>query len=153
MDSGGFEYMCESGHEPHYWWGGGASRTDDAISLERPGSPDACIKCGEPTVGHELGAGWRCAKGHLTPLPTETILQEATRVVDGARQSDYGDPRENHGRTAAMWSGYLGILISPRQVCMMNVLQKCSRDAHKPKRDNLVDVAGWARNAEMCENE
>jgi hypothetical protein len=34
---------------------------------------------------------------------------------------------------------------------MLNALQKISRDCNAPKEDNLVDMAGWALNAEMCE--
>lgn len=82
-----------------------------------------------------------------------SILEEAARIVDGPRRADYGTPLENHGRTAALWSAYLGVPITPRQVCMLNVLQKVSRDAHAPKRDNLVDIAGYARNAELCETQ
>ena len=77
------------------------------------------------------------------------ILKEAARVVDGPRQESYGHPLRNHARTAALWSAYLGVTITPRQVCMLNSLQKISRDANRAKRDNLVDLAGWARNAEM----
>lgn len=77
------------------------------------------------------------------------ILAEAQSIVDGPRRDDYGPPAVNHARTAALWSAYLGVDISPRQVCMLNILQKVGRDAHAPKRDNLVDIAGWARNAEL----
>lgn len=83
--------------------------------------------------------------------PCASILDEAAAVVNGPRRSDYGTPLENHTRTAALWSAYLGVPITPRQVCILNVLQKASRDAHAPKRDNLVDIAGWAENAHQCE--
>jgi hypothetical protein len=89
------------------------------------------------------------------PAPAESILDEARRVVDGPRRETYGHPRENHARTAAMWTAYLGkkllpgATISMRDVCQLNSLQKISRDANAPHRDNLVDQAGWARNAEM----
>ena len=83
----------------------------------------------------------------------ETILQEAARVVDGPRQSDYGHPLDNHNRTAAMWSAYLGITITAEQVSIMNILQKCSRAAKRITRDTLVDVAGYARNVEMIQQE
>ena len=82
-----------------------------------------------------------------------SILSEAEAIVGGARQADYGTPLANHSRTAALWSVYLGITVTPRQVCMMNVLQKVSRDANAPKRDNLVDIAGYAENANLCEPE
>jgi len=80
-----------------------------------------------------------------------TILSEAHEIVNGDRHQDYGKPEVNHARTAQMWSDYLGIVVTPRQVCMMNILQKISRDVHRTKRDNLVDIAGWAENAERCD--
>lgn len=81
----------------------------------------------------------------------ETVLEEAARVVDGPRRNDYGTPSENHSRTAAMWSKYLGIEVTMQDVCMLNILQKCARGAHRITRDTLVDIAGYARNAELCE--
>lgn len=77
-------------------------------------------------------------------------LAEASEVVDGPRRATYGHPAENHTRTAMMFSAYLGIVVTPRMVCMLNALQKISRDRHADHHDNLVDLAGWARNAEMC---
>lgn len=84
----------------------------------------------------------------LAPAPT-TILQDATEVVDGQRRSDYGHPSINHNRTAALWSAYLGVPITAEQVCWCMILTKASRDANCPKRDNLVDTAGYARNLEL----
>jgi hypothetical protein len=87
----------------------------------------------------------------------ETILEEAQKIVDGPRQASYGDPVINHNRTAMMWSAYLaGKIEKPlnaRDVCNMMVLLKMSREAHAPTRDNLVDAAGWARNAEIVSDE
>lgn len=80
-----------------------------------------------------------------------SILSEAANIVDGDRMQTYGTPRENHSRTAALWSAYFGFNITPRDVCMMNVLQKASRDRFKPHRDNLIDIAGYAENAQRCE--
>lgn len=83
--------------------------------------------------------------------PTGSILAEAEAIVHGSRQADYGTPLANHSRTAALWSAYLGIPVTARQVCMLNILQKVSRDVHHSKRDNLVDIAGYAENANLCE--
>lgn len=80
-------------------------------------------------------------------MSTETILDEAKRVC-AERQAAYGPPQKNHDMTAALWSVYLGIPISARDVCLLNGLQKVSRDrCGKPKRDNLTDLAGFADNA------
>ena len=87
-----------------------------------------------------------------------SVLDEAARLVHGDRQEAYGHPADNHACTAAMWNAYLerrGAFdenfpgLTARDVCWLNILQKASRDAHEPKRDNLVDTAGWAANADM----
>lgn len=87
---------------------------------------------------------------HALPA-VNSILAEALKIVYGDRRASYGTPAENHSRTAALWSAYLGVPISPREVCLLNVLQKIGRDAHAPGRDNLVDIAGYAENAHLCE--
>ena len=67
--------------------------------------------------------------------PRRSILDEAAEIVDGARQLFYGPP-----------AAYLGAPVSAADVCALNILQKLSRDRHAAKRDNLVDVAGYAEN-------
>ena len=81
--------------------------------------------------------------------PSETpsklsVLDEAKRIVSGSRNDDYGTPERNHARIAQMWSAYLGVEVTPRDVCAMMVLVKVSRDRNAAKRDNAVDIAGYA---------
>lgn len=91
--------------------------------------------------------------------PPPNVLLEAQHITAGDRQRYYGHPLDNHGATAALWTAYLrrrrmlphGTALSARDVCMLNVLQKVSRDANRQHRDNLVDIAGYARNAEMVD--
>lgn len=87
-----------------------------------------------------------------------TVLDQAAQLVDGDRQDAYGHPSVNHACTAALWEAYLtrrGDSERPWQgidaydVCLLNILQKVSRLAHSRTRDGLVDIAGFARNAEM----
>jgi len=78
-------------------------------------------------------------------------LEEAIEITGGDRNKDYGKPEDNHKRTAAFWTHYLGYKVNARQVCMMNVLQKISRDVAHPKRDNIVDIPGYCRNIWMIE--
>lgn len=79
----------------------------------------------------------------------ETILEEAQRLVHGDRQQDYGHPLDDFSKTAAMWSAILGCKVTAEQVglCMMTV--KISRQLNRPKRDNLVDAAGYAATVQM----
>ena len=99
-----------------------------------------CVLCHAPIMEPQPKA---------TVNPDRSILKEAAEIVYGPRREDYGTPSANHGRTAALWAAYLGVPITARQVCAVNILQKLSRDAHAPKRDNLVDVAGYAENADI----
>lgn len=80
----------------------------------------------------------------------QTVLDEAKRLSYGDRNHDYGTPADNHKRTAALWSDYLGIRLTARDVCAFNILQKLSRERYRPKRDNLVDVCGYADNMDRC---
>ena len=69
------------------------------------------------------------------------------------RRRSYGNPAGNHRTTAELWIAYLArrfgvrLALGPRDVCLMNILQKISRDAHAAMWDNLVDIAGYAENA------
>ena len=86
-----------------------------------------------------------------------SILHDAYQAVHGDRNRDYGHPRTNHTATAELWRAWvkrkygLDVPFDARAVCWMNILQKASRDANAPKRDNLTDTAGYAENAQMCE--
>ena len=96
------------------------------------------------------------------PKPSQhaTILHEALSITSEERHKSYGHPRQNHETTAAFWSAYLrrkygadAPQLEGRDVCLMMILLKISRDSHFTTRDNLVDIAGYARNAEMIEEE
>jgi hypothetical protein len=69
------------------------------------------------------------------------------------RATHYGSPLTNHTRTAGLWSSYLGIAITPDQVCFLNILQKIARGQTQVTRDTLVDIAGYAGNIEMIQQE
>lgn len=80
---------------------------------------------------------------------TESVLVEAERLVHGDRQASYGHPIDDFTRTAKMWSAILGFPISPEQVGLCMCAVKISRQCNKPKRDNLVDLAGYAETVHM----
>ena len=91
----------------------------------------------------------------------ETILEEAQRIIHGPRNQDYGHPLDNHGTTASLWGAYLEALqrrggsLGPEDVCYLNILQKIARAVTTGvyKRDTPVDVAGYAGNVEMIQEE
>lgn len=86
---------------------------------------------------------------------SETILQEAQRLVYGDRQASYGNPFDDFSKTAALWTVVLGDIlqsgtkVTPEQVAMCMVQVKVSRQLHGPKRDNLVDGAGYFATLEL----
>lgn len=88
------------------------------------------------------------------------ILEKADDVTRNARQSSYGHPTDNHSNTARFWQAYMerrygvDVNITALDVCYMMVLLKVSRLANEPTQiDSLVDIAGYARNAEMILDE
>lgn len=86
----------------------------------------------------------------LEALDCEDILHEAYRLTSGDRQNSYGPPDQDFQRTATMWEVLLGCPVSTVQVAMCMVAPKMSRMTHQPKRDSLVDMAGYTRCAQMC---
>ena len=80
---------------------------------------------------------------------SESILEEAQRLVHGDRGEDYGHPINDFTRTGKIWSAILGINVSAEQVALCMVGVKISREVNKPKRDNRVDAAGYLETLDM----
>lgn len=94
----------------------------------------------------------RDALGYVRPALEQaalSVLDEAKATIDD-RMESYGSPKPSFVRTAALWSAYFGHPITPRQVCMAMILLKVSRDSFAPKHDNLVDIPGYARVAQLA---
>ena len=111
------------------------------------------------------GDPWRGVRGEPTPPnapcckfegdPSEcaftdkdlSILPEAHGLVYGDRQASYGHPAVDFSRTAALVNVLLASKLSkdlgPEDVALFMVAVKLSRECHEPKRDNLVDAAGY----------
>lgn len=92
--------------------------------------------------------------GYAWPDPTgdkpASVAIEAHAAVYGDRQDDYGHPREDFTRTAIIWTGLLqhklaeGSYIEAEDIARCQIGVKLARDVHSPKRDNRVDMAGYA---------
>lgn len=84
-----------------------------------------------------------------------TILQEAQSLVYGARNADYGHPADDFAAVAKAFNAYVEKkynIVGPLEavdVPIFQMLVKIMREANKPKRDNLVDIAGYAATLEM----
>ncbi len=81
----------------------------------------------------------------MTPVVEESPLMEAQRIVAGARQDAYGHPFDDFTRTGRMWGAILGVDdVPPDKVALCLIAVKISREVNAPKRDNVVDIAGYA---------
>jgi hypothetical protein len=120
-----------------------------------------CKKCGAVGDVRELPAAfsYRHPENRPTaPLAASlTILDEAAEIVAGPRRRAYGGPREGLGRIAGLWASYLADRPDARKaldaadVARMMILLKIARDAHRPSRDNLIDIAGYAECLEIVQ--
>lgn len=84
---------------------------------------------------------------------SETAVQEAQRLVHGDRGDSYGHPLDDYTKTAALWSVILGTDVTPEKAILCMVAVKVSREMHKPKRDNRVDICGYAECLQMVHDE
>ena len=90
------------------------------------------------------------------PLTSDesSILMEAEDIVNGARATDYGSAKESFKRIAELTNLMLShsereLLMHDGQICdtiAIKVLMavKIARESNKHKRDNLVDLCGYA---------
>lgn len=137
----------------------------DAIAL-LPGWERSAGATLEAVLARELGLqffdAWSGTQMEAPPRTaytaeygTASILDTAHKITDGDRRGDYGHPRDDFERTAMMWTGILRpkLIVDQRvtaediPLCMIAV--KLARQVHSHKRDNLVDIAGYARTAAM----
>lgn len=79
----------------------------------------------------------------VVPQPPD-ILTEAKHIVYGRGEKEYGHPIDDFNRVAAMWSAILGTAVTAEQIGLCMIAVKLSRQCNKAKRDNLVDIAGYA---------
>lgn len=95
------------------------------------------------------------------PCYEETVCHEADRLVSGDRGDAYGHPMEDFSKTGRMWGAILSHWaertwgkepVPPDLVGLCMMALKMSREAHKPKRDNRVDIAGYAKCVDMIQS-
>lgn len=117
-------------------------------------------------VGHEVAVA-RCTGkpvldfDTLMPAEEEPVTAEACRLVHGARQGSYGHPYDDFSRTGVLWAGLLANWamtvedpakpppIPPHLVGLCQVGVKLSREVNSHKRDNLVDIGGYAETVNL----
>ena len=123
----------------------------DAIAV-LPGWQDSEGAQGEVHVARILGIPILDAET-LQPY-SETILEEAQRIVYGDREAQYGNPALDFARTGTMWGAILAdwaITTQGQDPVPMHLVAACmaalklSRIVQTPtKRDSWTDLAGYA---------
>lgn len=73
------------------------------------------------------------------------VLETAKSCVCGQREQDYGSPEDNFSLIARLWTEYVGICLTAKDVAMMMVLLKVARiKSGGGSGDSFVDIAGYA---------
>ena len=72
------------------------------------------------------------------------ILKQAEKIISNDREKAYGNKLANHTNIAKLWSAYLDIGISAKEVAMMMCLLKISRSTMGEFNvDDFVDGAAY----------
>lgn len=141
----------------------GLDRFPDGVKLPfaapQPNPEPAPTAGTVPDIGmpkHEAatGPGRSFPSGHTAATsppepPQRDVLTEAAEVINGDREQEYGDARENFARIAGMWSAYLGIEVTAHDVANLMITLKVARGRRGYHRDSYVDIPGYARLAEQ----
>ena len=78
-------------------------------------------------------------------MKSNHILNRASVLVQGQREKDYGDKKENHNNIAKLWSAYLGISVTAHDVALMMVLLKMARTKLvQVSRDTYIDMSAYS---------
>ena len=120
----------------------------DSIASFEKALADSCTVCG----GVDHAAGGIACPYNLRPARSPSVLLEAEGIVNGERQGQYGAAEDSFSRIAELWSAYLraaGVIradqqLEPQTVADMMITLKLARELHSHKRDNYVDIAGYA---------
>ena len=79
-----------------------------------------------------------------TVVREKSILEEAHKITREDRNKAYDEPVRNHEQIGRIASEILKKTITAKDVAIIQIATKLSRESFKHKRDNLVDLAGYA---------
>lgn len=90
--------------------------------------------------------------------PTEStnklsICEEAQSLTTGERAAAYGHPIVNFTTTANLINARFGTAFTPDEIAEIMILVKIARQVQAKKRDNMVDIAGYANCIGLIEEE
>ena len=77
-------------------------------------------------------------------MKRDEILKQAEKLINGDRNKNYGDAKQNFQDIADLWSVFLGTKVTREQVAVCMILMKCSRLMKSNHMDGWVDICGYA---------
>tara|TARA_A100001391_G_scaffold204510_1_gene200456 strand:- start:446 stop:715 length:270 start_codon:yes stop_codon:yes gene_type:complete len=78
-------------------------------------------------------------------MKSNQILNQASVLVQGQREKDYGDKTENHNNIARLWSAYLEVKIEAHDVALMMALLKMARTKlGEVSKDTYIDMSAYS---------
>lgn len=86
--------------------------------------------------------------GAFTDSTAKPAINEAWALIYKDRRQDYSDPRIEFEKIAAWWTDILGVEITPHQYILCMIAMKLVRESGKHKRDNIIDLIGYAQLAD-----
>jgi hypothetical protein len=87
----------------------------------------------------------------MVKMEKEDVCDVAKRLTSYDRQLDYGSPIEDFTKQAKMWSVILNTNVTPQQIAMCMIAVKLCRMTNSPRhRDSAIDVVGYARCLDLC---
>jgi uncharacterized protein DUF6378 len=123
--------------------------TEDLKAVYAAEQAGRCLDDGHG--GTEAAADELRARREAEPEPPRvSVLNEAAGLITGDRNKAYGTPTQNFTNTAQIWTALLrhklrdGEEILADEVAALMVGLKLARTVGQPKRDNWVDMAGYA---------
>ena len=81
-------------------------------------------------------------------------LKTALKLLEGKREHEYGNKKENHENIANLWSAYLDHNVSAHDVAILMLLLKIARAKFgNPSDDTYIDMVGYSAIAGELSNE
>ena len=76
------------------------------------------------------------------------------KLLEGKREHEYGNKKENHENIANLWSAYLDHNVSAHDVAILMLLLKIARaKIGNPSADTYIDMVGYSAIAGELSNE
>lgn len=105
---------------------------------------------GSPVLTGALGPDDETHQDKESVSPRAAVLREAETLITGDRNKTYGEPTDNFKNIAGLWNIRFkhklkdGERFTAAEVADFMILMKIARNIADNKRDNAVDIAGYA---------